>query len=270
MEKKDSFKLVPMIRERDILDSVGRLQEAFVGNYGAYPIEEDGRIVGRLTLDQSQKKIYITYRGSMASLFELFSCLFLWKTALEGERGRAHAGIYSAYRKTRPSFQSALESCLKQIKLPREQVEFVVEGYSRGSGLATLTALFLKQHFPKNQIDVLTYSTMKIFDDQGAESYQHQLGNRHFSFLCKEDFFHQWFGLDCLGYQPIGQPVYLFAERDGAQYRQRVANKAYSYMMQIPVITWIIQKIIPAAFWEAHMPQTYSELAPQAFTTQCS
>jgi hypothetical protein len=254
-----------MVTENDIKNSLYRLQNAFNGKYGEFSIQEGKRKVGMLTLDGDKKRIYITYRGSVNSFFETFSCLFIWKKNVEGLNGRVHAGLYNAFQKTKTSFQAVLEKVLKKMGVSLNQIEFVVEGYSRGSGLAALTALFLKQNFPGNNVDVLTYSTMKLFDQKGVNSYQNVIKDHHWSFLCNEDLFPRWIGPSCFGFHSIGKKI-TFSAQISQGYKQRVNEKKYTYLGQIPVVSWLIRRVIPVKYWEAHMPQTYQDLAAINFT----
>lgn len=250
-----------MITEVDIKNSLSRLQDAFEGRYGHFPIQEGTRRVGMLTLDKKQKKIFVTFRGSMNSHFEVFSCLFIWKKRVnELPAGNAHAGIYSAFQKTQRSFKKSLEAILQANNTSLERFDFVVDGYSRGSGLALLTALFLKQEYPCHTVDVFTYSTMRIFDEIGAHCCQTFLERRHWSFLCKEDLFPQWIGPPCLGFCPVGKEI-SFHATESSEYKRRVQENRYSYLAPIPLISWIIKKMISSASWEAHMPTIYNELS---------
>jgi hypothetical protein len=254
-----------MITEKDVKNSLSRLQNAFEGQYGDFPIWEDKRCVGMLTLDEEGKKFFITYRGSMNSFFEIFSCLFVWKKPLSEIPGNAHAGLYNAFQKTQISFEKTLERILKENQISINQFSFVVEGYSRGSGLAALTALFLKQQYPSCMVDVLTYSPMKVFDERGAESYKNILQEHHWSFFCSKDFFPKWIGPSCLGFRSIGKKV-TFHAKESPNYNKRVSKNTYTYLARIPIISWLIKKLVSSATWEAHMPTIYNELAPLAYS----
>lgn len=253
-----------MITENDIKNSLERLQNGFEGRYGDFPIREDERTVGMLTLDQSARKIYVTFRGSVDSLFEIFSCLFIWKKDVPELKGKVHAGIYTAYQKTVRSFQASLQRIRHQNSVDLKDYEFIVEGYSRGSGLAALTAFFLKMSYPQNKLSVMTYSTIRLLDQDAARTYNEMLGTDHFSFNCKEDLFPQKIGPARLGYSPIGQ-IIDFSASQGERYNERVRQRVYTYLLDVPVIAWLIKKVISAAHWEAHMPQTYAESAPRSF-----
>ncbi len=87
----------------------------------------------------------MTYRGSVNSLFEVVSCLFFWKTSLpELLPGKVHAGLGNAFQKVNGSFQKALDDLLADSQIPRDQLKFVIEGYSRGS----LVVWMMKQLIP--------------------------------------------------------------------------------------------------------------------------
>jgi hypothetical protein len=257
-----------MVSENDIVDSVNRLQDAFSGNYGPLPILEGQTKVGMLTLHGN--RIYVTYRGSVNSLFELFSCLFIWKNHIQdlpglgSLRGKVHAGIHLAFGKIANPFLETLNKSLASAQIERDKTEFIIEGYSRGSGLAVLTALLVKTLFPTNSVDVLTYSSMKLLDTDGTKTYDDLIGKHHWSFICEEDLFPRCIGPSYCGFLPTGKPI-PFSAKNSVDYNQRVETQRYSYLMQIPIISWLIKKIIPCSIWEAHMPQTYQELAPRAF-----
>jgi hypothetical protein len=101
---------------------------------------------------------------------------------------------------------------------------------------------------------------MKLFDQEGAENYAQKIP-RHWSFRCKEDLFPRWIGPSCLGFHPIGNQI-TFDAQDSALYNERISRQQYTYLANIPVISWLIKKIISSASWEAHMPTIYDELAP--------
>jgi hypothetical protein len=245
-----------MFSENDITNSLSRLQSAFFGRYGDFPIWEDTRKVGMLTLDKENKKIFVTYRGSVNSLFEIVSCLFIWKKPCHEIQGNAHAGLYHAFQKISPSFQKTIEKISSL-----DQYSFVVEGYSRGSGLAAFTALWLKDQYPHLPVNVFTYSTMQVFDQKGADHYNSLMQGHHWSFLCLEDFVPKWLGPSFLGFHPIGEKITFHAD-ESLEYTKRVNEKRYSYLAPIPVISWIIKRLISSSLWEAHMPTIYNELSP--------
>lgn len=249
----------------DIEESSQRLIAVFKGDYGQYPIEEDQRKVGRLTLSADRKTIFVTYRGSVNSLYEAISCLFFWKTSLPDlAPGRVHAGLGSAFQKVNASFQRALDDLQADVQIPRDQIKFVVEGYSRGSGLAALTALAIEEKFPKSCVNVLTYSTMNIFDEEAARHYKALIGARHWSFLCQEDLAPRITGPLFCGFCEIGNPI-SFSAASSPRYCRNVANNHYAYLPSGSIITWMMRQLIPVTYWEAHMPHTYQELAPTAF-----
>jgi hypothetical protein len=253
-----------MFTSADIQDSLVRLQNTFEGSYGDFPIYEDERRVGKLTLDRKKKIVFVTYRGSLNSLFEIFSCLFVWKKPWGETGGRVHAGLYNAFQKTQISFQNALQEIGQKNEVSLDQFTFLIEGYSRGSGLATLTALFLKQQYPSCDINVLTYSTMKVFDQTAAENYERSMQGHHWSFLCMDDFFPKWIGPSFLGFCPVGKKV-EFRAIESENYKQRTMANKYSYLAEIPIVSYLFKKLISSATWEAHMPTIYNELAPLAY-----
>lgn len=250
----------------DIEASGQRLLAVFTGDYGQYPIEEDQRKVGRLTLDSDRKTVFVTYRGSVNSLFEVVSCLFFWKTNLpELLPGKVHAGLGNAFQKVNGSFQRALDDLLADSQIPRDQLKFVIEGYSRGSGLAALTALVVKERFPRNSVNVLTYSTINIFDEESAKYYEALIGDHHWSFLCQEDVVPRIIGPLSCGFCQVGKPI-TFSAASSQFYNQNVEKKRYAYLPSGSFIAWMLKQLIPVTYWEAHMPHTYQKLAPTAFS----
>jgi hypothetical protein len=253
-----------MITSVDINNSLLRLQATLEGDYGNFPIYEDKRRVGKLTLDKKNKRVFVTYRGSVNSLFEIFSCLLVWKKPWDKRGGGVHAGLYNAFQKTQKSFQSALQEMVRKNNISLDPFNFLIEGYSRGSGLAILTALFLKQQYPRCNINVLTYSTMKLFDQNAAENYQKTMQGHHWSFLCTDDSFPKWIGPSFLGFCPVGNKI-EFPARESENYKRRTAANQYSYLAEIPIVSYLFKKLISSATWEAHMPTIYNELAAGAY-----
>ena len=259
-----------MTLQLEIQNSLDRLQNAFRGNYGAYPLLEGNKAVGMLTFDKENRIIYVTYRGSIGSCLELLSCLCFWKKKwIEPDphfkfKGEVHATLLNAFQKVKSCFQGPLDKMLKETKSSIQDWKFVVEGYSRGSALAMLTAFFLKQAFRPHSVRVFTYSTMKIFDENGAKSYEEELGKEHHSFLCKEDPFPRWLGPSVCGFRLAPRNHIVFNATGNPDYDKRVREKCYSYLhplaqlfSRLPLIGWLFRKIIPPKSWEGHMPQTY-------------
>ncbi len=235
----------------DIGQSLRRLQLNFEGNYGLSPILEDGRAIGSITSDA--RRIYITFRGSVNSLWEVLTCLDIRKRSLEelGIPGKAHRGIYAAFTKIRQVVLAKLQ------ELPAER-EILVEGYSRGAGIATLMGADLKNHFPGRSISVLAYSPLKIFDRIGSYHYGEKVPFLY-NFICKEDFVPRW-APSWLGFVATGREL-IFSATHLSRYSQRVNQKTYLHLMG-GCIGKIIKFFLPARIWEAHMPETYQEGAP--------
>ncbi|KAF3361769.1 hypothetical protein PHSC3_001720 [Chlamydiales bacterium STE3] len=260
-----------MISASEISNSLHRLQAAFEGRYGNYPLLEGKKPVGMLTLDKEKRIVYITYRGSVSSFLELLSCLCFWKKKWpepkEGSyfKGKAHAALINSFQKIKKGLNQHLESLSQNPDISLKGWKFVVEGYSRGSALAMLTSLFLKQSSSNNSVHVFTYSTMRVFDKEGAMSYEKILGKQHLSFLCEEDPFPRYLGPSAFGFHLAPKNQVIFKAAGTPEYDERVRRKNYSYLhpwarrfSRFPVLGWIFQKIISPESWEAHMPQTYN------------
>lgn len=243
---------IERLTERDIQDSLTRLQAAFAGDYGPYPLCEGTRKIGSLA--EKGDTIYLTFRGSVNSFAEILSCLNLRKCSAEkwGLAGKVHAGIHASFCK----IQESIEHHLSNSPSLRNR-KIVVEGYSRGSALAMLTAAYLAKRFAADQVTVLTYSPMNVFDQTGAESYQSKI-KKQWNFVCKNDFFPKWIGPSLLGFCALGKRI-EFSAAESPSYVERVQKRAYTHLLRLPLIGTFLRWIIPLRLWEAHMPETYQD-----------
>jgi hypothetical protein len=181
----------------------------------------------------------------------------LWKVSVEewGIAGSVHAGIYNSFCNVRKSIDDSWERHFSHLD-PRN-VEFIVEGYSRGSGLAQLASAYLTQKFANCRLKVFTYSTMNIFDAEAVQSYK-QKTPHHWSFICTGDFFPRWVGPFCLGFHPVGNQ-FAFAPDDSSSFSERVRTRAYTHLSTHWLVSLLAHTFIPSVLWEAHMPETYEE-----------
>lgn len=236
----------------EIANSVRRVEQTFHGNYKPFPILEEGRPVGSISEDH--QKIYITFRGSINSLWEILTCLDIRKSPLTvlGLKGRAHKGIFTAFNKVHKVILEKIHQC-------SQDKEIIVEGYSRGAGIATLVGLYLHSFFPNRKISVLNYSPMRIFDAAAVEAIALQ-SLTICNFTCEEDFVTKW-PPATLGFYPC-KTLIPFSANSLPFYKERVQKRIYSYLIG-GIIGKIIKWILPASFWEAHMLGTYIEGAPK-------
>jgi hypothetical protein len=239
------------ISSSDVTESLKRLQRNFEGAYGPDPILEDDRIVGSIHSDE--KKTYLTFRGSVNSLWEVLSCFDIRKRSLKaiGLPGSAHRGIYEAFHKTH-------SAVLEKLKIVGSDREIVIDGYSRGAGIATLMGAYLKKRFPERSIKVLCFSPLKIFDREASLQASFQLPPIY-NFICQEDWAPSW-APSWLNFVAVGVQ-YTFSAAKLPNYAERVKNRTYLHLMSGCVAS-LVKWILPARVWEAHMPETYQEGAP--------
>lgn len=240
----------------NIENSLRRLQQTFQGEYGDYPIIEDNRPIGAISFEAT--KVHVTFRGSINSLQEIFSCLDLRKESLGehvGLSGKVHKGIYKAFLKTHRAVLSRLQEM-------RRQTEIIVEGYSRGAGIATLMGAYLKKQFPDRTVSIFAYSPMKIFDRAAASDYERKVSSLY-NFVCQEDLIANWTP-SCLGFCSVGRE-YIFSAQKLNAYTERVRTRQYLHLRSGWLGT-ILKWIIPARIWEAHMMETYQEGARLALS----
>jgi hypothetical protein len=239
----------------EVSESLRRLKETFQGSYGSIPLLDGEDRVGRMTLEG--QKVHLTFRGSIDSFTEILSCFNLGKYSTEewGLAGRVHAGIYNSFCNVRKSIDENWDRHFSHLD-PRN-VEFIVEGYSRGSGLATLASAYLTHKFVESRLKVFTYSTMNIFNEEAARSYEQKIPH-HWSFICSDDVFPQWIGSSCLGFHSIGTKM-IFSPSHSASFSERVRTYAYTHLSKHWLITLLARIFIPSYYWEAHMPETYEE-----------
>lgn len=246
---------------KEIDASVKRLEAAFNGYYASLPLKEGSRSVGCVRLEGN--KLYLTFRGSVNSFSELLTCLDFRKVSADskwGLPGKIHAGLYASFCKVQKSLDSQLQKLFPQKNLKGVQV--LVEGYSRGSALAMLTAAYLTQCFAADHLTLLTYSPLNIFDKIAAKAHQKKIKNQ-VHFVCTGDFVPQWIGPPCLGFYPCWNRR-EFAPDTSPSFLERVQKKAYTHLIRPRLIGRILRWIIPLRLWEAHMPETYMDRPPFA------
>lgn len=251
--------------EEDIAQSLRRLRSVFQGNYGHNPIIEDGRPIGRMTMQGNV--VHATFRGSVNSAWEIASCINMRKALLGdiGIEGQVHAGIYSAFTKIKKTIADHTTYFSQISQTQPKDLTFIIEGYSRGSGLAILVAAYLAHKFTPDRIGVLTYSSMNILSEQAARDYANKIGkSNHLSFTCREDLVPRLITPGRLGFSSVGEPL-LFSANDSPSFEKRVAMREYTYLADQVIIATVVKTVVSASTWEAHMPQTYEEAAPEVF-----
>lgn len=253
-----------MTRE-DITQSLRRLRSVFQGNYGHNPIIEDGRFIGRTTMQGNV--VHVTFRGSVNSAFEIASCINMRKIILDdvGIEGQVHAGIYSAFTKIKNTIVDHINHFSQISQTKPKDLTYIIEGYSRGSGLATLVAVYLAHKFTPDRLGVLTFSSMNILSEQAAHDYTNKIGkNNHLNFTCLEDLVPKLITPGRLGFSPVGEAL-LFSANESPSFEKRVAMRQYTYLADQIIIATVVKTVVSASTWEAHMPQTYEEGAPKVF-----
>lgn len=245
------------LNPNEIRNSLDRLDSTFYGNYNPIPLFEGDRPVGRI--EEQNGRIYITFRGSVDSFLEVLTCLRATKTSPSkwGLGGAIHTGIYNGFCKVEKSIDECLERLARSSGLDLRRTEFVIEGYSRGSSFAMLTAAHLVEKLGIERMKVLTYSTMNIFNKEAVEAYNRAVPH-HWNFHCEQDSLLGTIGSETLGFYSPGKKV-SFSAAPLPSYKKRVENRKYTNLTRNWVAGPILRRLISPSVWEAHMLDTYRE-----------
>ncbi len=271
--------------EEEIEQSTQRLFALSNDNYGNDPIYEivQGRAspIGSLILQK--EKIIISFRGT-ANLYEALQNLDHGKVSSTEDfrllKGDIHRRYYVTFQAIRaPLYEKLLAYTAKQGGQLKDY-DIIVEGYSRGGSLANLFALKIYEETNSEKISVFTYGAPAIFDWEAAFHYNVNVKSKnHFNFMSVEDEIAYFFQRK-LGYWPVGTMIEFSAQKS-QNYNVRVNSNAFTSMPKdlrnMLSNPWgnIFSMAVQSSFnlgvpitidsWEAHMFNTYQEMAPKAF-----
>lgn len=246
---------------KEIEKSASRIQRVFDGKYGPHPIYDGNNPIGSVTVIANQ--IIVSFRGSLGA--EALPCGLMCKTSLKhvGIKGKAHTGIYKIFMSIRENVLTTINKLINAHKLDKEKINLIVEGHSRGASIAILMAAYLKNRFQNCPLFIMTYSTMAILDKEGAANFTQAIGQEnHLAFAADKDFFINLSGK--FNFQPVGIAM-PFAPDLSAFFRQHVAQRDYPHLTNNWFIAGIVKALLfPRACqkWNAHMLETYSDVAP--------
>ncbi len=241
---------------KDIAESIGRVQRVFDGDYGRLPINEENVPIGSVTA--VAEKVAVSFRGNRNNTWEVIECGDIMTDSLRhvGFKGQVHRGINHSFQKIRKEVLSKVQECLSEGQLEN----FIIEGHSRGTGIAALIAAFMRKKFPTSSISVLTYSPMAIFDENGAQNYTTLIGKEnHLSFVAQGDFLPPLF--EKVGFYHVGRKI-EFNPDASHFYRSNVAENHYPYLTTNKMLALPVKLMLGAKGWNAHMLETYRDIAP--------
>jgi hypothetical protein len=246
------------ISSDDALKSISYVQESFLGRYGKHPIFEGTSPIGSFNFEN--QKVFVNFRGALGIEFlQLFAGSLVPIDAAFGLEGQVHQGFMSAALGLKRSVLEGLTQYSQESSLPMDTLEVILGGYSRGSTIATLLAAAVRLQTEVKSVQCVTYGTLNIFDQQGAESYKALIGqNNYLGFITEEDLSRPY--LPSPNYLPVESNI-LFSATKSPSYSDRVKQGVYSYLQPFAALGLRVMGI-GVDQWEAHMPQTYLDAIP--------
>jgi hypothetical protein len=176
--------------------------------------EENGK--GRLT---------IAYHGSesLQDFTEANLWAFKQKNDDLGINGYLHGGFNTRYMESRESLFDSIEQILTINGRSIQDVEILVTGHSLGGALAHLAAFDIQKNLVNafnatSKVDLVTFSSPRVFDHKGAEQMENLLGNNRMIRIWRENDIVPAVSLGTPllggfidGYKHVGQSVKLAA-----------------------------------------------------------
>lgn len=104
-----------------------------------------------------------------------------------GIKGYMHGGFSDRYDQSREALLAIIENRLAAHGKTADDVDFRVTGHSLGGALATLGAADIKTNLAKNaKVDLVTFSSPRVFDPQGAQEMENLLGDNRMVRIWRE------------------------------------------------------------------------------------
>lgn len=157
-----------------------------------------------LGVDDSQKKIYLMFRGSVdiQDVLADISVSMLPAPDFGGSGAKVHAGFYAAYRQSKNIIMPQVLSAFKS----NPDYTLVVGGHSLGGALAALYALALSKSVPASNLSTVTAGQPTVGNMAFAQYATNQLKNmyrcaRKGDYIAKLPFWN--------GYTQMGHEIYL-------------------------------------------------------------
>lgn len=189
--------------------------------------EENGK--GRLT---------IAYHGSES--LEDFTEANLWafkrKNDDLGINGYVHGGFNTRYMESRESLFDAIEHILTINGKSIQEIDILVTGHSLGGALAHLAAFDIKKNLVNafnatSKVDLVTFSSPRVFDHAGAEQMEKLLGNNRIIRIWREN--------DIVPAVSLGTPLFggfIDGFKHVGQSCKLKANNTWSEFLSNPII----------------------------------
>lgn len=249
------------LSEQDLESGLTRLSNAFRGDYKPHAILEGSSPIGSMRFEND--KIYLTFRGAVNSFREPLSCLDIRKVSADrwGLPGQVHSGLHVSFCHVHPSIDTYLTNLSETRDITN--IPVMIEGYSRGAGMAMLTAAHLVHRYALRNITLVTHSPMNLFNQEAANSFKEKIKNQ-WNFSCKSDIILKWIGSSWFGFYPSGNNI-EFSTELSESFAERIRKKAYTHLIR-PALIWpLLRCLMPLGLWEAHMLETYQDGSIRAF-----
>lgn len=252
--------IINVFTKDEVAASIKRMDTLLWQRYGADVIYVQGDPVGALSFYNNEARI--DYRGSINRIMEVVS-IGITPLSYYSEPGvnclastcQIHGNIYAKFLLFRDSLILQLKNFLNGHQRTLTNTPITLGGYSQGSMFAAMTAGHLiTQGVPIENLRIVTFATLPLFDQMGVNNYNAVLKNRHLSFVVEEDAVAQ----NPTVYQRLKAPGSLIsyhATKDPS-YLQRLNNPNWTTVMpgaQLAIKMWYSKEQ-----WEAHMLNTYA------------
>lgn len=221
--------------------------------------------IGQVSFDA--KNVNVTYRATLSNPIEMLSNLnFSFASIKEygfSDQSQGHAGFVESTNIVKDFVVKSIFEYQLQSNLKTEEMQITVHGQSRGTGLGTLTAAYLKDIYAKNKnIFVLNHAPLPLFNLQTQQECNQKLGKENIlNFICEEDgvlqLVDQNFGNQ---FKRAGTDL-LFSVVTYPDFTNRIGN--YTHLSLSQGLGRILAVGAMAAFgisdkgWEGHMPESY-------------
>lgn len=245
----------------DVNKSTHYVQEAFLERYGENPIFDGATRIGSFNFEK--QKVFVNFRGALGLEFlQLFAGSLVPIDPTFGIEGKVHQGFMNAALGLKSSVLDGLTKYSQESSLPMDTLEVIMGGYSRGSTFATLLAAAVRLETEVKTVQCVTYGTLNIFDQQGAENYKLLMSkDNYLGFITKEDLSRPY--LPSPAYWPIETNI-VFSATQSPSYPDRVQQKIYTHLQPFAAMGMGLIGI-GVDKWEAHMPKTYLEAIPLVY-----
>ena len=306
----NAVKLIEFLSPFEINTSLARLKTLASGDCGENPIcsawrSEIKENLGSIRWDHNT--LYLTFGDDLIypAEFYQFKSFVRYKpnpksvgVEYSGDAGSGEVHATASWRFS--ELNDTVISKVKEVVKQHQLKNIWIEGYSRGTQLSQLFGVQIKKDVEVENVWVLNFATLNVFDQTAAHWYDQFMGRDNIvSIIAEEDIANLHYS-ENRGFYPVGTRI-SFVAKDFPLYRKRIEapgevpgeyesqknlSKHYTHLDLPPMITVdavakelgsniltlqffdvlaSLKMMMPHPKWEAHVPETYEEAAGSAF-----